>query len=464
MIFGPGPAPSSGQRLARGVLAVAAVGGALLLARPPAPPAPGLRPLPHGDLARLSLPQPTCLDPTPVAPHSADAGPAPAPERAPLAVPGEEGWLAERLAPLRFRFADVLAHPAQHRLQILVTEVVAGEHGKRRLVRHGYRVDREYFYPASAIKTFVAVAALRRLAELRAESGLAIDRDTPLVLCTLEESDCREGRDPTNLRGGTITVGHEIRKMQLVSSNVAFNRLYDFVGHRELNTTLSRMGFESARLRHRIEGGEPGGRSTPRIELLTPGGSWTIPRRTSDYELAPVSAPRQQIGSAHYDDQLRLVEQPADFSSKNYVSLSDLHDLLIALVLPDMPGAPALGLSPDDRDFLLAAMGEDPLRSANPPYRGPEWAAARYKVMLRGMRQVLPLPWLRYINKGGRAYGFEIENAYVENRHSGRALFVTAVIYANPNEVINDDGYAYTGVSGPFLEALGASLAYGALR
>ena len=44
---------------------------------------------------------------------------------------------------------------------ILVSEVVQREGGAPVLVEHAHRVDAEYVYPASAIKPFVAAAALR---------------------------------------------------------------------------------------------------------------------------------------------------------------------------------------------------------------------------------------------------------------------------------------------------------------
>src|SRR5690606_41903794 len=66
---------------------------------------------------------------------------------------------------------------------------------------------------------------------------------------------------------------------------------------------------------------------------------------------------------------------------------------------------------------------------------------------------------IRYVNKSGRAYGFHLENAYVEDRESGSAFFVTAVIYANPDGVLNDDDYAYEEMSQPFFTALGTGLA-----
>ena len=120
------------------------------------------------------------------------------------------------------------------------------------VTQHHYRVDDEYVYPASAIKPFVAIAALRALDRLRHDHDAPVDVHTPLRLCRLGWTDCIIDRDATNLRDRTITVGHEIRKMLLVSSNVAFNRLFDFVGHELLNTDVRGLGFPSLRLRHRI--------------------------------------------------------------------------------------------------------------------------------------------------------------------------------------------------------------------
>ena len=52
--------------------------------------------------------------------------------------------------------AAPLADAETHKLQMLVTVV-----GKSEWTTHELRVDAEYFYPASAIKTFLAVSALR---------------------------------------------------------------------------------------------------------------------------------------------------------------------------------------------------------------------------------------------------------------------------------------------------------------
>jgi hypothetical protein len=359
----------------------------------------------------------------------------------------DDPWLEAVVARLGRHFPSVLRDPAGHRLQILVTRI-DGDRIDDRTVEHGYRVDAEYFYPASAIKPFLAVAALRHLEDLAAAEGDSIAIDTPLNLCLRGETSCTVARDPTNVAGGHVTVGHEIRKMLLVSSNVAYNRLFDFVGHELANRSLHGMGFRSVRLEHRIGGGISGGRGSPPYEI----GDLRVERRTSDLPIEPLTLPGVRLGNAHYDDEGTLVEEPADFRFKNYASLRDHHRLLLAVAGVE----PALPLLEHHRNFLVAAMEEDPLRSENPPYRGARFAESRFKVSLRGLRRVLPRAAFRHIGKGGRAYGFEIENAFVERR--GRAFALTAVMYVNPNQVINDDGYAYD-VSGGFLEALAAELA-----
>ena len=69
-----------------------------------------------------------------------------------------------------------------------------------------------------------------------------------------------------------------------------------------------------------------------------------------------------------------------------------------------------------------------------------------------------PPPW------GGEAYGFSVENAYVEDRETGRALFLAATIYTNADGVLNDDRYEYAEVAKPFFALLGEALGRELLR
>ena len=84
--------------------------------------------------------------------------------------------------------------------------------------------------------------------------------------------------------------------------------------------------------------------------------------------------------------------------------------------------------------------------------------------MLPGVERALAGGAVRYLNKSGRAYGFHLDTAYVEAIDSGRAMVVTAAIYANSDGVINNDSYDYDTVSAPFFEDLGEVLAAELLR
>ena len=393
-----------------------------------------------------------------VAPASA---PAPAPSASaagPSAKVRDEGSLAGWLGEPPGHFARLLADPARYRLEILVSAVDEEPTG-RSLRSFGYRVDAEYEYPASAIKLLMAAAALRSLEELGQSSGKPLGIDTPLGLCVGAQTSCAVMRDPGNPDGGHITIAHEIRKMLLVSDNAAFGRLYDLVGHRALNERMGEWGLASVRLRHRMGGGEREGLSSPALDFLLPDGALSIPARQSDLRLAPTAATGLLVGRAHVDERGKLQGQPRDFADRNYASLADLQRVLVALVEPGLDRGPALGLSEEHRRFLLEVLGADPRTMANPRTAEERHAEARFRPLLAGLGRVLERGELDYLGKAGRAYGFVVENAYLRNRKTGRALFVTAAIYADTNDVVNDDDYDYDTVAEPFMRDLGELLA-----
>jgi hypothetical protein len=71
----------------------------------------------------------------------------------------------------------------------------------------------------------------------------------------------------------------------------------------------------------------------------------------------------------------------------------------------------------------------------------------------------MPLERILYTGKAGKAYGFHLDNAYIEDLESGRAMAVTVVGYANANGVLNDNVYEYDTVTRPLLLGLGELLA-----
>ena len=79
--------------------------------------------------------------------------------------------------------------------------------------------------------------------------------------------------------------------------------------------------------------------------------------------------------------------------------------------------------------------------------------------MLPGIARVIPREYVRIYNKTGQAYGFSIENAWVEDIRTGRGFFLAATLYTNSNGTLNDDQYDYDTIARPFMEARGEAVA-----
>jgi beta-lactamase class A len=375
------------------------------------------------------------------------------------AVPIEDGWVEHALARSE-RATKLLASAEEHRLQVLVSEVTADKDGKFVLTRHGYRVDREYFYPASAIKLLGAVAALEKLGQLKKKTP-ALSVTTPMVWWPLFKDEVKEDKDASNLDDGKITLRHEIRKLFLVSDNAAFNRLYEFVGPKEMNEWMWAAGLASTRVVHRLSSprSESENLKTPRIDFALADKPVTIPERTSDLKVEATHAKNTKVGKAQMLDD-KLIATPIDFARKNAISLVDLQNALIKVVRRDIDlGTKPFELADDDVALLLDAMSEYPAQSQNPRYPRDQYPDSFGKFLLPGLEKVAPKGAWKIYNKIGRAYGFSIENAYVVDTRSQRVFFVTATIYTNANGILNDGIYEYEEIADPFFEDIGECLA-----
>ena len=62
---------------------------------------------------------------------------------------------------------------------------------------------------------------------------------------------------------------------------------------------------------------------------------------------------------------------------------------------------------------------------------------------------------IRFFNKIGTAYGFTIDNAYIVDFEENVEFLLSAVIYTNENEILNDGKYEYEKTAYPFFDALG---------
>lgn len=62
---------------------------------------------------------------------------------------------------------------------------------------------------------------------------------------------------------------------------------------------------------------------------------------------------------------------------------------------------------------------------------------------------------LRIFNVVGKAYGVLSDCAYVADFENNVEFMLTAVLYVNEDEILNDDKYEYDTIGHPFLAELG---------
>jgi hypothetical protein len=358
--------------------------------------------------------------------------------------------------------APVLAEAKAHRLQILVAEPVVADDGTVTLVRSRLGDEAQYFYPASAIKLCGAIAALLAVQEVNRESGHDVGLQSALAIAPRFPGDVRIDRDASNVVDGTLTFGHALRKLFLVSDNAAYNHCFELCGRDGLNRRMHAAGFTSVRLWHRLSEARTAAENaqTRAVTLRAAESLVAFPARDTDVALANDLWHELDVGKARLVDGKR-VDGPMSFAQKNAIRLDDLQDLLVEVVRPEIDtgkrGFPELGTAA--RAFVVQALGELPRESTNPrfdPAAVPDHAC---KFVLRGVRRVVPAGSLRVYDKIGRAYGFSVENAWVEDTRTGRGFFLAVVLYTNRDGVLNDDAYDYETVADPFLDAVGEVVA-----
>ncbi|WP_354585210.1 serine hydrolase [Hymenobacter sp. UYCo722] len=363
----------------------------------------------------------------------------------------------------------VLARPAQYHLQILYTRIRRDAAGQPHFRSYGYRVrPRAYFYPASTVKLAAAALALQKLRALGAQHP-SLGPDSPMLTDSAFAGQTQVRRD-SSAGGGRPTVGNYVRKALIVSDNDAFNRLYEFVGPEELNRELARLGLRGSRLLHRLSVGdqEPGSRHTNPVRFLADTAATQL-RYQQPAGYYAGSWPQlglhgEAIGQAYLKGDQKIAG-PLDFSQKNAFSLPDQQQLLRTILFPEtVPPARRLHLAPDDYTRLRAALSELPRESAHPRYDVAHYPDTYVKFLLGGAGLAPLPPGVRVFNKIGQAYGFLIDNAYVQDEAHGVEFLLSAVLYVNADGVLNDDKYEYDSIGFPFLRDLGRRVYEAELR
>lgn len=349
--------------------------------------------------------------------------------------------------------------PSEFQAQVILTEIKRDEKGQPSFTTHRWgHGDGEYYYPASTVKMPVAVLALQWLNEtgivgLDANSRMQTGRGRAPQTVSIVDATAEKGWP---------SVAHFVRKIFLVSDNDAYNRLYELLGQRYINEQLRQRGLENTRIIHRLS---VSGFDTLGNRYLNPVGFYHEDsllyyqgeRYAKWYDELGLSG--QQRGVGYIDDNDALVNEPFDFSYKNYVSLLDQQGILMRIMTPEaFAPEQRFNLTAADYELLHHAMGQRPRESEYPAY--PDKEDHYVKFWQFGDRDTsFRMPdHLRIYNKVGWAYGYLTDVAYVKDTKANVEYFISGTIHVNENRIYNDGKYEYDAVGLPFFGQLGRAV------
>ncbi|MCM5663163.1 serine hydrolase [Galbibacter mesophilus] len=321
-----------------------------------------------------------------------------------------------------------------YEVQILFTQINR-EEGKVSFKDYSYHVnDSIYFYPASSVKFPIAVLALEKL-----NKDQRFDRKTPFYV----EGDSVE-----------TTFEKEINKIFAVSDNDAYNRLFEYLGKDYINNTLKKKGLETVRISHRLSIPNAYELQNKPIIFRVNDTLTEVPGSTnSPIDTLKIEAVQKGKGYAQGDS---IVLEPMDFSLKNYLPVSTLHNIMKRVIFPEQfSEKEQFQLSDSDREFLLTSMSTLPKKQG---YDREEYYDSYGKFFMFGDKKDTIPSHIKIYNKVGYAYGYLTDCAYIKDAKNNVEFLVTATIHVNKNKIYNDGVYEYDTVGIPFLAELGRKL------
>ncbi len=351
-------------------------------------------------------------------------------------------------------FKTILATPKKYEIQIIYTQINHKESGKAALVQHRYRLNnKQYFYPASLVKLPVSALALEKC------NKLGISSSNHMV--TSANHACqKEVRIDSTAVNYKPSVAQYVKKMMLVSDNDAYSRVYELLGADSIKLRLKALGMKETDIIQRFD---PGCKNEDNlffnpIAFLNEKGD-TVYRQagSSSNYYRNYKFLKKYKGRAYRNAKGKLVKKPKDFTRYNTMPLQEINDFLIGLMYPNLlPEDKKLELLPEDYNLLLKAMGSYPRESDFPKYDASRYEDSFKKyLMLADYHDTIMADTMRIFNVVGQSYGWLSDCAYFVDYKNNIDFFLSAVIYVNANQILNDGRYEYKSIGFPFLSNLG---------
>jgi hypothetical protein len=354
-------------------------------------------------------------------------------------------------------FQQVLRHADTHRLQIIYTQINRNKQNRPTFTNYYYRVDStEYFNPASTVKLPIALLALEKINNLKNPN---VTKFTAVQFDSAYSKQTKTWRDNTS-ETGYPSIAHFIKKAFLVSENDPYSRMYEFVGQREINQNLHTKGYLDTRITHRfVRMTADENRHTNPVRFIKPDGT-LIYAQPAAFNTDPFDFRRvAKLGRGYITGKDSLVQEPFNFTERNKLPLEALQQLLQSVMFPEsVPARQRFNLTKDDYRFLYQYLSQYPGETNYPKYDAKQYYNSYVKFFfLDSLHHTMPTN-IRVFNKVGWAYGFLTDAAYVVDFKNKVEYMLTATIYVNSDEILNDDKYEFESVGQPFFYQLGQTI------
>ena len=352
-----------------------------------------------------------------------------------------------------------IADSSQHYyLQIIYTQIDRNDKNNPNFTTYYWGDTNQYFYPASTVKLPTALCALQKINSLNIKE---LSKESILITEKSTQANIPATYNSPNSQNGYPSIAQYIKEILLVSSNESYNRLYEFVGQKQLQSCLESKGFHDVAIRHRLEVSR-----TPiqnqwqnEINFYAPLTGNKIHSQPEAQSIAHFKPYQEFIGTGYLNSDGKLINQPLDFSNKNKMPLTQLHQLIKSIIFfEETPINQKINLSLEDRAFILKYMSMYPNHATLPSYPELNNYPAYCKFLLLGADTGKIDPEIRIFNKVGDAYGFLIDAAYIIDLKNKVEFILSACIYVNQDGILNDSHYDYNTIGYPFFKKLGQQI------
>lgn len=366
--------------------------------------------------------------------------------------------IANLLQQSPYHFKHVLANPENYEVQIMYTQVWRDSSYYPHLKHFSYHLDsKKYFNPASLVKLPTVALSLEKLGEIIVPG---VHKFAPMK--TDSTSACQYVYPEADVPIAAYPcIASYMEQMLLVSDNDAYSRLYEFLGQAYIWQKLQEKGYPNLQIMRRFEDCDSTeNRYTNPIHFYDRSGA-LIYTQEAAYNPFPYSFPLGKIqkGISYTNDDWEVIPEPKDFTYGNYVPLSDIHHILISLMMPEaVPIHQRFHLGAGDYKFIRQCLQAYPREAIWTQYPLGKGYYDSYKKYLYYGRKNRDLnPSLRIYNVVGWWDGYLSDCAYFLDTRQGIEFFLSAVIYVNQNNRF-DYKFEYQSIGFPFLENLGKTI------